>query len=107
MEMLMEENLDLMKELEDMVIVFEQYMKVAALKKKAESLNSPLESDDDSEADGGAVPQMDELGRTIEPDDDDSVEEGRTMYDKGGKPVNPSRLLDIQTSSQPNMLSDE
>lgn len=60
MEMLMEENLDLMKELEDMVIVFEQYMKVAALKKKAESLNSPLESDDDSEADGGAVPQMDE-----------------------------------------------
>lgn len=56
----MEENLDLMKELEDMVIVFEQYMKVAALKKKAESLNSPLESDDDSEADGGAVPQMDE-----------------------------------------------
>ena len=108
MEILMEENLDLMKELEDMVIVFEQYMKVAALKKKADSLNSPLESDDDSDAIGGAVPQMDDQGRTIEIiPDGESAADDRTMYDNGGKPANQSRLLDLQTSSQPNMLSDQ
>ena len=78
MDILMEENLDLVAQIEDMIVVFEQYMKVAALKKKVDKINSPLDSDDDSEPIGADVPEMDEEGRTIL--HQDSIV-SRTMYD--------------------------
>ena len=55
-------------------------MKVAALKKKHDHMNDPLESEDDEEIIGGDVPEMDKDGNTIL-DRRDSIA-SRTMYDR-------------------------
>ena len=57
-ECLVGENVDLRAQLEDLVAIFEQYVKVATLKDKAERLSARRKSENDSPMRFGSVPVM-------------------------------------------------
>ena len=57
-EYLVGENVDLRAQLEDLVAIFEQYVKVATLKDKAERMSARRKSENDSPMRFGSVPVM-------------------------------------------------